>query len=47
MGQLQDGIDNGEAMVMVHGWSDLKPVIGVKIPRAPDCCLGMVENPAA
>jgi hypothetical protein len=38
-------IDKLEAAVGIHGWTNVEPILGTKIPRAPGCRFGMDENP--
>ncbi len=38
-------IDELEAAVGIHGWTNVESILGLKIPRASGCRFGMDEDP--
>jgi len=38
-------IDKLEAVVGIHGWTNVEAILGTKIPRASSCRFGMDEDP--
>ena len=38
-------IDQLEAAVGVHGWTNVESILGTKVPRASGCRFGMYEDP--
>jgi hypothetical protein len=39
-------IDKLEAAVGIHGWTNVKAILGMEIPRLSGCRFGMDEDPA-